>query len=213
MVLMCEPMWDAVNAIDAESSTPARRVLLSPQGTPLNQSLVEDLAAEERLLLVAGHYEGVDERAIDALELEEISVGDYVLSGGELPAMVLIDAVVRLLPGVLGNDDSAAEDSFSHRSEHGEPLLDCPHYTRPREWRGASVPEVLIGGDHAAVAQWRHDQSVERTRQRRPDLLNQPRPLGEPNQPTSRKPDGATCCTQGEQPGQSPHGACCHESH
>lgn len=204
MVLMCEPMWNAVNAIDAECSTPARRVLLSPQGKRLDQRLVENLAAEERLLLVAGHYEGVDERAIDALKLEEISIGDYVLSGGEIPAMVLIDAVTRLLPGVLGNDQSAAEDSFTHRSLEGEPLLDCPHYTRPREWRGTSVPDVLLSGDHSAVARWRHEQSVTRTRRRRPDLLNQPQPLGDPARPMSRQPNGAPTCTEGEQLGDGP---------
>lgn len=204
MVMMCEPIWDAVNAIEAESSTPARRVLLSPQGTPLNQALVEDLAKEEHLLLIAGHYEGVDERAIDALELEEISIGDYVLSGGEVPAMVLIDAVTRLLPGVLGNEESAAEDSFSQKSDEGEPLLDCPHYTRPRDWRGESVPDILLGGDHKAIARWRHEQSVERTRRRRPDLLNQPRPLGECSRPMSRQLDGAPRCTEGEQTGDGP---------
>ena len=203
MVMMCQPMWDAVNAIDAESSTPARRVLLSPQGAKLTQELVEDLAASERLLLIAGHYEGIDERVVEALDLEEISIGDYVLSGGELPAMVLVDSVVRQLPGVLGNEESASEDSFARHDENGAPLLDCPHYTRPRVWRDMPVPDVLLGGDHAAVAKWREEQSVQRTRRRRPDLTNQPQPLGDYNRPMSRQPDGAKRA-QGEQSGDGP---------
>ena len=203
MVMMCQPMWDAVNAIEEESSTPARRVLLSPQGAKLTHELVEDLAASPRLLLIAGHYEGVDERVVEALDLEEISIGDYVLSGGELPAMVLVDSVVRQLPGVLGNEESASEDSFTIQDENGTPLLDCPHYTRPRVWRDMPVPDVLLGGDHAAVAKWREEQSVQRTRRRRPDLLKEPRPLGEEDRPMSRQPDGATRA-QGEQSGDGP---------
>ena len=203
MVMMCQPIWDAVHAIESEGSTPARRVLLSPQGSPLTQRTAEDLASSERLLMIAGHYEGVDERAIEALQLEEISIGDYVLSGGELPAMVLIDTIARLLPGVLGNEDSAVEDSFSQHDEEGNPLLDCPHYTRPRVWRDMPVPEVLLGGDHGAVASWRKEQSVERTRRRRPDLMNTSRPLGDAYRPTSRKPDG-TAGTQGEHSGDGP---------
>ena len=116
-------------------------------------------------------YEGLDERIIEELEPEEISVGDYVLSGGEIPAMILIDAVVRLIPGVLGHEDSAAEDSFTFRGPEDRRLLDCPHFTRPRLFRGRAVPEVLLSGDHEAVAQWRQEQRMERTRQRRPDLL------------------------------------------
>ena len=203
MVMMCQPMWDAVNAIEEECSTPARRVLLSPQGAKLTQELVQDLAASPRLLLIAGHYEGIDERVVEALDLEEISIGDYVLSGGEIPAMVLVDSIVRQLPDVLGNKESASEDSFTLHDENGAPLLDCPHYTRPRVWRDMPVPDVLLGGDHAAVAKWREEQSVERTRRRRPDLLNEPRPLGEKDRPMSRQPDGDQFA-QGEQSGDGP---------
>jgi tRNA (guanine37-N1)-methyltransferase len=173
MVLMCQPLHDAVLAVEAMDARPAQRVLLTPQGRRLNQPRVEALAACDRLLLIAGHYEGIDERVIEELAPLEISIGDYVLSGGELPAMVLADAVVRLLPGVLGHDDSAAEDSFAFR-EVGEGtgrLLDCPHYTRPRAWRGREAPEVLLSGDHQAVADWRQQQMLARTAARRPDLL------------------------------------------
>jgi tRNA (guanine37-N1)-methyltransferase len=138
-------------------------------------------------MLVCGHYEGIDQRAIDSLGLEEVSIGDFVVSGGELPAMLVVDAIARLQPGVLGHEDSAAQDSFSLRDPQGRPLLDCPHYTRPREWRGQSVPPVLLDGDHAAIAAWRLGQQVERTRERRPDLL-EPRPLG--HAPTSPRHSG-----------------------
>ncbi len=173
MVMYPEPIFRAVHA--AEREEPGRRavrLLMSPQGERLTQEGVEKLAACDRLVLIAGHYEGVDERAIEALGLRELSIGDYVLSGGELPAMVLIDSIVRLRPGVLGHEQSAAEDSFSAVGSAGERLLDCPHYTRPREWRGMGVPEVLLGGDHGAVARWRDERRVERTRERRPDLLD-----------------------------------------
>ncbi|MDP6602187.1 MAG: tRNA (guanosine(37)-N1)-methyltransferase TrmD [Phycisphaerales bacterium] len=171
MVLMCQPLHDAVRAAEQEDERPARRILLSPQGERLTQERVEELASEQRLLLIAGHYEGVDERVIDELEPLELSVGDFVLSGGEIPAMLLTDAVTRLLPGVLGHEQSAAEDSFARRGSEGTRLLDCPHYTRPRSWMGRGVPEVLLGGDHGAVDQWRMEQMKERTQQRRPDLL------------------------------------------
>lgn len=195
MVMMCQPLWDAVQAVEAADATPATRILFTPQGTPLTQALVQDLASRPRLLLIAGHYEGIDQRVIDRLAPMEVSIGDYVLSGGELAALVLIDAVVRLLPGVLGHDASAAQDSFSPlptTNPNAEPidpkllarwcdelgvrpdarLLDCPHYTRPREWEGISVPDELLSGDHNAVARWRLEQMVRRTRQRRPDLLD-----------------------------------------
>jgi len=171
MVLMCQPLHDAVRSAEQEDERPARRILLSPQGERLTQERVEELASEQRLLLIAGHYEGVDERIIDELEPLELSVGDFVLSGGEIPAMLLTDAVTRLLPGVLGHEQSAAEDSFARRGSEGTRLLDCPHYTRPRSWMGRGVPEVLLGGDHGAVDQWRMEQMKERTQQRRPDLL------------------------------------------
>lgn len=170
MVMMCQPLHDCVIAVEGLDAQPARRILLSPQGEPLHQERIEQLATESRLLLIAGHYEGLDDRVIDELQPLELSVGDYVLSGGELPAMVLIDAIVRLLPGVLGHEDSAAEDSFAPRGEHGQRLLDCPHYTRPRVWKDRAVPEVLLSGDHAAVDRWRLEQMIERTRERRPDL-------------------------------------------
>jgi tRNA (guanine37-N1)-methyltransferase len=171
MVMMCQPIFDAVAAAESQDSRPAVRVLLSPQGERLAQPRVEWLAQQPRLLLLCGHYEGIDERVIEELAPLEISIGDYVLSGGELGAMVLIDAVARLQPGVLGHEDSAAEDSFSVRSPEGAHLLDCPHYTRPREWHGRVVPEVLLSGDHAAVDRWRDGQRRSRTHARRPDLL------------------------------------------
>lgn len=180
MVMMCQPVWDAVHAVEAADPRPATRILLTPQGRLLTQALVEDLAARPRLLLLAGHYEGIDERVIQKLAPLEISIGDYVLSGGELAAMVLMDAVIRLIPGVLGHADSAGSDSFSvvtpaPTKANPDPsprrLLDCPHYTRPREWMGLSVPDVLVGGNHQEVARWRYDQMLARTRERRPDLL------------------------------------------
>jgi tRNA (guanine37-N1)-methyltransferase len=172
MVLMCQPLWDSVRHIESLDERPAERILLTPQGEPLTQPIVEDLARQERLLLIAGHYEGIDERVIEALGPREISVGDFVLSGGELPAMCLIDAVVRLQPGALGHADAAAEDSFAVTDGAGHRLLDCPHYTRPRVWEGREVPEVLVSGDHGAVDRWRQGQRLARTRERRPDLLD-----------------------------------------
>ena len=189
MVMMCQPLFDCVHAVEAMDERPARRILLTPQGEPLRQERVELLASEPRLLLIAGHYEGIDERVIDELAPMEISLGDYVLSGGELAAMVLVDAVVRLLPGVLGHEESAREDSFALRAspkaasgsrskaaKAAPPrrLLDCPHFTRPRIWHDRAVPDVLLGGDHGRIAEWRNEQMVERTRVRRPDLLDEP---------------------------------------
>ena len=171
MVMMCQPLWDAVKEVESRDERPATRILLTPQGEPLQQHIVEELAALPRLLLIAGHYEGIDERVIERLAPREISIGDYVLSGGELPAMILIDAVVRLLPGALGHEGSAAEDSFSRKGPSGSPLLDCPHYTRPRVWEGVETPQVLLSGDHGKVELWRLEQMLTRTRQRRPDLL------------------------------------------
>ncbi|MGP1272132.1 MAG: tRNA (guanine(37)-N(1))-methyltransferase [Phycisphaerales bacterium] len=194
MVMSCQPVWDAAMAAESLDSRPATRILLTPQGTPLTQLLVEDLAAKPRLLLICGHYEGIDERVIERLDPIEVSVGDFVLSSGELGAIVLMDAVIRLLPGVLGDDASASQDSFSPvptTTPNGDPippgvlsrwlaelavprdarLLDCPHYTRPRVWNGVEVPAALLSGDHLAVARWRLERMVERTRARRPDLL------------------------------------------
>ncbi len=166
MVMICQPVFDAVQAVEALDGRRAVRVLMTPQGEPLRQQRVEWLAKQERLLLIAGHYEGIDERVIEELAPLELSIGDFVLSGGELPALVVVDAVVRLLPGALGHEQSAAEDSFSATVPGGQELLDCPHYTRPREWRGRTIPEVLLSGDHADIAAWRQGQRLERTRQR-----------------------------------------------
>ena len=174
MVMMCQPLHDAVLAVEDKDTRRAHRMLLSPQGRRLSQDIIESLAHRERLLLIAGHYEGIDERVIEVLEPEEVSIGDYVLSGGELPALVLVDSIARLLPGALGHEDSAAEDSFALKDEDGTPLLDTPHYTRPRDWNGRAVPEVLLSGDHGAIARWRRDQQRSRTRHRRPDLLDDP---------------------------------------
>jgi tRNA (guanine37-N1)-methyltransferase len=191
---MCQPIFDAVKAAESQDSgVPAVRVLLTPQGERLTQPRVEWLAQQPRLTVLCGHYEGIDERVIEELRPLEISVGDYVLSGGELGAMVLIDAVARLQPGVLGHEESAAEDSFSVRSADGAHLLDCPHYTRPREWNGREVPDILLSGDHAAVARWRDEQRIGRTRERRPDLLRnsplaeaQPLPAANTNKPAAQ---------------------------
>lgn len=176
MVIQCQPVADAVRAVTAEHPAKPRRILTTPKGQPLTQTLCEALAREDRLLLIAGHYEGLDQRVIDQLRddeeaggLLEISLGDYVLSGGELPAMTIIDSVVRLLPGALGHADSAHEDSFSAGVDR---LLDHPPYTRPPEWDGRPVPDVLLSGDHAKIAAWRKARSLELTRQRRPDLLD-----------------------------------------
>lgn len=178
MVMMCQPVWDAVHAVEALDPRPAMRILLTPQGRLLNQQLVEDLARRDRLLLIAGHYEGIDERVIEKLAPLEISLGDYVLSGGELAAMILMDAIIRLLPGALGDEASAGHDSFSpadvpvsKKAKVTERLLDCPHYTKPRDWEGLAVPEILLSGDHGKIAAWRLDQRLKRTRERRPDLL------------------------------------------
>jgi tRNA (guanine37-N1)-methyltransferase len=172
MVLQCQPVWDAVRATEATDARPATRIVMTPQGRPLDQPTVEQLAGHERLLILAGHYEGFDERVLIALQpMVELSIGDYVLSGGELAAMVLIDAVVRLIPGVLGHAESAGQDSFS--ADMGG-LLDHPHYTRPRVWRGMEVPPELLSGDHAKIARWRRQRSLWRTTVRRPDLLKNP---------------------------------------
>ena len=164
MVMMCQPVFDAVQGVQAQAEPDGLVVLLSPQGRRLDQEMAEQLARRERLILVAGRYEGFDERIRIALADVEISLGDFVLSGGEIPAMAVLDAVVRLQPGAVGTADSVKEDSFSMG------LLEYPQYTRPREFRGMAVPDVLLGGDHGKIAAWRAEQAAERTRQRRPDL-------------------------------------------
>lgn len=194
MVMMCQPLYDATLHAESLDPRPAHRLLMSPQGERLTQPLVEELAglgrhpAEQppRLLIICGHYEGIDQRVIDELQPREVSLGDFVISGGELAALVLIDAIARLQPGVLGHGDSAGQDSFSllpTTNPNGEPiderkltkwcdelgisqtdrLLDCPHYTRPREWNGRTVPGALLSGDHDAVMRWRLEQMAARS--------------------------------------------------
>jgi tRNA (guanine37-N1)-methyltransferase len=169
MVLMPEPVVDSVEAVQGQGAAQGHLVYLSPQGRRLDQRIVAELASRTRLLLLCGRYEGIDQRAIDLLRPDEVSIGDFILGGGEVAAMVVIDAVVRLVPGVLGDDESNKQDSFSG----DPPLLEFPQYTRPREFRGFAVPEVLMSGNHPEVAHWREQQKLERTRQRRADLLDQ----------------------------------------
>jgi len=164
MVLMCAPVFEAVEHVESQSPDQPVRIVLSPQGRKLDQDLVAELAKEPWLLLICGHYEGFDERIVGGLAAREISIGDYVLSGGETAAMVLIDAVVRLLPGALGDEASSQSESFS------EGLLEYPQYTRPQSFRGLEVPEVLLSGDHGRIAAWRREQARARTASRRPDL-------------------------------------------
>src|SRR5687767_1525299 len=164
MVMMCQPMFDAVGFVEQQDPRPTTRILLTPQGRLFDQHLADELARRERLLLIAGHYEGFDERIIDGLCPIEVSIGDYVLSGGELAAMVVVDTVVRLLPGALGAEDGAADETFT------DGLIEHPQYTRPREFRGMAVPDVLLSGNHAAIAKWRLEQRKLRTQDRRPDL-------------------------------------------
>jgi len=165
MILMCQPVVDAVEAVEALDTRTALRILLTPQGRPFTQDTARRLAGRERLLLVCGHYDGYDERIREVLQPEEISLGDFVLSGGEPAALAVIDAVVRLLPGALGNENGTADESFQ------DGRLEYPQYTRPRDYRGLQVPDVLLSGHHAEIEAWRRAQSLERTRRRRPDLL------------------------------------------
>ena len=172
MLLKPEPLFAAIESLTGAASRAALRpgqrvVLLSPQGRVLTQKLAAELALAEQLVLLCGRYEGVDERVNEAWATDEISIGDYVLSGGEPAALVLLDAVVRLLPGALGSATSAVHDSFSDAAG----LLDCPHYTRPPEFRGMRVPDVLLEGNHGAIARWRKEQALAKTQRNRPDLL------------------------------------------
>ena len=166
MVMLIDPLRASLAAARADDPAPARVIYLSPQGAPLTQAKARELAGQERLVLLCGRYEGIDERFIEAEVDEELSIGDYVLSGGELAAAVVIDAVARLQEGALNDADSAAQDSFE-----ADGLLDCPHYTRPVQHELGAVPEVLLSGNHAEIARWRRRQSLLRTRERRPDLL------------------------------------------
>ena len=163
MVMKPEPVFAAVESLGPDRG---RVLLLSPAGRPLDRDLVNELAAEPHLTLICGRYEGVDERVTDGLPAEELSIGDYVLSGGELPALVVLEAVTRLIPGVIGKEESHEQDSF----EQG--ILDHPHYTRPREFRGMEVPEVLVSGDHARIERWRREAAEAKTRRNRPDLMD-----------------------------------------
>lgn len=166
MLIRCEPVFSCVEHVQQQGDAPGRLVMLTPQGQRLDQPLVEELAREDRLLLLCGRYEGFDERIVEGLQPLEISVGDFICNGGEVPAMLVMDAVIRLVPGVLGDAASSAHDSFSHQG-----LLEYPQYTRPREFRGMQVPEVLLSGNHPEIARWREQQSLNRTRARRRDLL------------------------------------------
>src|SRR5690625_2977384 len=165
MVLTPQPIFDAVEAISSSNKTSPRIILMCPQGETYTQKKAEELSREDHLIFICGHYEGYDERIREQLVTDEISIGDYVLTGGELGAMVVIDSVVRLLPNVLGNDESATEDSFSTG------LLEHPHYTRPADYRGMTVPDVLLSGHHEKIKEWRMKESLRRTYKRRPDLL------------------------------------------
>jgi tRNA (guanine37-N1)-methyltransferase len=167
MVIRCDVLAAALDA-SVPRDDPRPKLLMSPRGKPLAQARVRELAAGPGLVVLCGRFEGVDERVIEARALEEVSIGDYVLSGGEIAAMALLDACVRLLPGVMGKDESGTEESFEGN------LLEYPQYTRPREWEGRSIPEVLLNGNHAAIARWRRAEAERITRERRPDLLDDP---------------------------------------
>ena len=166
MVLRADVVADAVESLAAGAHGPGRRIVLMPAGRPLTQALLRELAGEAHLVLLCGRYEGVDERALEECGFEAVSIGDYVIAGGELAALVVVEGVTRLLPGVMGNAESAAEESF----EGG--LLEAPAYTRPASWRGRDVPPVLLGGNHGAIAAWRRSAAVARTRERRPEVLD-----------------------------------------
>lgn len=166
MVMQADPIWRCCTAVEAQGDpAPIRRIYLSPQGRPFSQQEAVELAACPRLLLLCGHYEGVDERVLEKLEFEEISIGDYVLTGGELPALVLCDAVLRMQEGVLSDKECYTEES------HYNGLLEYPHYSRPEVWEGMAVPPMLLTGHHANIAKWRREKSLERTLDKRPDML------------------------------------------
>ena len=164
MLMQAQPVYDACMAVQNSLEKPARVVYMSPPGRTFNQEMAKELAREEDLIILCGHYEGIDERVLEEIVTDEISIGDYVLTGGELPAMVVIDTVSRLIHGVLGNGVSADTDSFMNG------LLEYPQYSRPETWRGRTVPAILLSGDHAKVDRWRKEQSLKRTKERRPDL-------------------------------------------
>lgn len=166
MLMQAQPVYDCIEAVQKRLPVRGHVVFMSPQGRVFSQKIAEELSRKEDLILLCGHYEGVDERVLEESVDESISIGDYVLTGGELPAMIVVDAVSRLVPGVLGNGESAETDSFQ------DGLLEYPQYSRPEEWHGRKVPEILLSGDHARVDAWRLEQSLERTKERRPDLYD-----------------------------------------
>ena len=165
MLMQAEPVYQAYEAITKDMDKKPRVVYLSPQGETFNQKMAEDMAKEEDLILLCGHYEGIDERVLEEIVTDYVSIGDYVLTGGELPAMVMVDTISRLVPGVLHNDVSAEFESFQDN------LLEYPQYSRPEEWHGKKVPEILLSGHHANIEKWRREQSLIRTKEKRPDLF------------------------------------------
>lgn len=167
MVIKPEPVFDAVESVEAQEDLTSKIILLTPQGETFNQEIANDLSKETRLMMICGHYEGFDERIRSGIDVFEISIGDYVLTGGEMPAMVIIDAVVRLVPGVLGGKKSLQNESFKNK------LLEYPQYTRPAEFRGMRVPEILKSGNHRKIEEWQMEKAIMRTLERRPDLLEQ----------------------------------------
>src|SRR6478735_94251 len=197
MVMMAPVLFDAVEHAEKQDSRPATRILLSPQGRRFDQSIAEDLAGRERLLLIAGHYEGFDERIVEGLSPMELSLGDYVLSGGELPAMVVVDAVVRLLPGAIGAEEGAADETFA------EGLLEHPQYTRPREFRGMAVPDILLSGNHGAIAKWRREQSEARSPARGDPVRKEPDHEEQVRGPDRGPADRVDRQVQGEGEGQA----------
>lgn len=175
MVMNAEPFFEAINYIRRKTKDhrlKTRIVLLSPKGKRFNHYLALKLSKYEHMVLLCGHYEGIDERVADHLADDEISIGDFVLTGGELPAMVIIDSVVRLLPGALGDKNSSKEESFSVGGRHACPLLEYPHYTRPADYNGMKVPEVLLSGDHEKIKKWRKKEAIKVTKKKRPDLIS-----------------------------------------
>ncbi len=165
MLIMCEPVFDCVEAVQADDDEPGQLIMLTPRGRKLDQQFVQELSEHKRLLLLSGRYEGFDDRIRQGLKPLEISVGDFICNGGEVPAMLIIDAVIRLIPGVLGDETSYKYESFAETG-----LLEYPQYTRPREYNGMQVPEVLLNGNHKAIAEWQTEQAIAATRERRPDL-------------------------------------------
>jgi tRNA (guanine37-N1)-methyltransferase len=167
MVMLAEPIIEAVESIQNNTDCPSHFIVTTPQGREFTQPIAEELSQKDHIIILCGHYKGIDERVMEYFQPDEISIGDYILTGGELPAMIITDAIVRLIPGVVGSYSSVEEDSFSSG------LLDCPRYTRPRETHGLQVPDVLLSGNHKHIQEWRLQQALERTAKRRPDILDQ----------------------------------------